>query len=237
MPLNESRNAIELLKHDHREVESLFAEFEAESSDERKLELGRKICIELTMHARVEEELFYPAAKEVLPQEREDLVAEAAVEHGSLKQLISEIDGSSASDELFDARFTVLKEYVQHHVREEEDQLMPAIERTDVDLDALGTEIAARKEVLKHEVERARSGNTRKITLPKLAGGESRRGSGSRAGTSTGRGSAAGKQPAARKQASAPSRQAAHKPRKSATAAKAPARGRAQARRARAARG
>jgi hypothetical protein len=193
MPLNESRNAIELLKHDHREVESLFAEFEAESSDERKIELGRTICMELMVHTQIEEELFYPAAKQSLSDEEgQDLIAEAAVEHGSLKQLIAEIDGSSPGDEMFDARFTVLKEYVQHHVKEEENELMPEVERTDVDLEALGAQLAERKEELKSRMERARAGNGRRISLPSAPAsrsGGSGRGAGGRKTAGGGRSS------------------------------------------------
>lgn len=169
MPLNKTRNAIELLKHDHREVESLFSEFEAEDSDERKLQLGRKICIELTIHAQIEEELFYPAAKQTLPDKKAKLVPESLVEHTSLKELISSINGTAVDDEFFEARFTVLKEYVQHHVKEEEGELMPAVKRTDVDLDELGQALAERKDQLKEEMgaEREPSGRSRKISLPK----------------------------------------------------------------------
>ena len=113
---NQNRNAIELLKGDHREVESLFAQLKSESSGERQLELGRAICVGLMVHAQIEEELFYPAARKALPAQGKDLVAEATVEHASLKRLIADIDGSASGDELFDARFKVLEEYVWHHV-------------------------------------------------------------------------------------------------------------------------
>lgn len=199
MPLNESRNAIEFLKHDHREVESLFAELEASDDDARKLELGRTICTELLVHTQIEEELFYPAARDALPGERRDMIAEATVEHGSLKRLIAEIDGSGPGEELFDARLKVLKEYVQHHVREEEQELMPAVERTEVDLDALGTELAERKQALKQDIERMprpRSG-TRTIAVPKRAAATSARGAQRRTAARPARGGAAKK--AARK--------------------------------------
>jgi hypothetical protein len=228
MPLNESRNAIELLKHDHREVESLFAELKSETSDERKLELGRSICIELTVHAQIEEELFYPAAKEALPaQKSQDLVGEATVEHASLKQLIADIDGSAPGEELFDARFTVLEEYVKHHVKEEEEELMPAMERTQVDLDALGAALAERKEDLKAALEGSASGSrrARRIALPKLrarrsgAGTQSRTASRSKRGadgtTQRRRGTAGRKQAPARKRAAAASRQSTPKARRS----------------------
>lgn len=235
MPLNESRNAIELLKHDHREVESLFAEMEAETSDQRKLELGRTICIELTVHAQIEEELFYPAAKEALPEERKALIGEATVEHASLKQLIADIDGSAPGDELFDARFKVLKEYVQHHVEEEEKELMPAVERTQIDLEALAEALAERKQSLEEALESSSSGpgRARRISLPKPP----------RARRSTvrkpRRTAAAKKHTSARKSSSAAARQSTPKARKSGSAAskKTSARKRTPTRRARAARG
>lgn len=167
---NQNRNAIELLKGDHREVESLFAQLKSESSGERQLELGRAICVGLMVHAQIEEELFYPAARKALPTQGKDLVAEAAVEHASLKRLIADIDGSASGDELFDARFKVLEEYVRHHVKEEEDELMPAVERSEVDLEGLGDQLAERKEELDRKMESSRSSSgrrERKIVLPK----------------------------------------------------------------------
>jgi hypothetical protein len=174
--MQDEMNAIELLKSDHREVESLFADFEEPSSD--KIGLGRTICTELMIHTEIEEELFYPAAKEALGGDDADLVSEANVEHGSLKQLIADLDGSGPDDELFEARFKVLKEYVQHHVKEEERELMPAVERTSVDLDALGRELAKRKEELKQTLgkKNASAGSSRKLRLPKMPGGPSRSG-------------------------------------------------------------
>ncbi|MBO9662874.1 hemerythrin domain-containing protein [Dokdonella sp.] len=238
MPLNENRNAIELLKHDHRKVDALFAEMESESSDERKLELGRTICIELTVHTRIEEELFYPAAKEALPEKKADLIAEADVEHGSLKRLIADIDGSAIGDELFEARFTVLKEYVQHHVKEEENELMPAVERTEIDLDALGEQLAERKQALERELQAAparSSGRARRISLPaprarRAAAKKTRRPATKK---SAHRAAATKKRAPASKRASAASRKTTRQARKSAAPAKTSTRKRAQARRAR----
>ena len=160
-------NAIDLLKHDHREVEALFREMEATDSDEKKLELGRKICIELLMHAQVEEEIFYPASKEVLDEDETDMVAESTVEHTSVKKLIEDINGMKPDDELFDARFKVLKEQVQHHVEEEENELMPAVAETGVDLEELGRQIEERKETLKQKMDKPPASKPRKISVPK----------------------------------------------------------------------
>lgn len=164
---SKSPNAIDLLKSDHREVEELFREMEATEADEKKLELGRRICIELLVHTQVEEEIFYPASKQALEQEETEMVAEATVEHGSVKKLIEDINGMKPDDELFDARFTVLKELVQHHVKEEENELMPAVAETGVDLMELGREIEARKQTLKDKMDKPSASKPRKISVPK----------------------------------------------------------------------
>jgi hemerythrin superfamily protein len=160
------KDAIDLLKQDHREVESLFREFES-ADDARKVELAETICAELTVHAQIEEKIFYPAAREALPEDKQDLVAEATVEHASLKKLIADIDGSSPRDELFEANVKVLSEYVKHHVREEETELMPAIRRTNIDLDALGERLTECKEALKASQQQpARRGSSNRVRVP-----------------------------------------------------------------------
>ncbi|HJT96881.1 MAG TPA: hemerythrin domain-containing protein, partial [Rhodanobacteraceae bacterium] len=162
------KDAIDLLKQDHREVESLLREFESTDDDSRKVELAQTICAELVVHAAIEESIFYPAAREALPEDKQDLVAEATVEHTSLKNLIAAIDGSSPRDELFEANVKVLGEYVKHHVREEETELMPAVRRTDVDLEQLGERLARRKEALKanQEPSGGRRGNGSRVRVP-----------------------------------------------------------------------
>ncbi len=175
MPARSPKDAIDLLKEDHREVEGLFSRFE-DAGDTQRVSIAEKICIALTVHAQVEEELFYPAAKEALEERGVKLVAEAEVEHGSLKQLIAEIDGSSPDDESFEARLTVLKEYVQHHVREEEEQLMPMVRKTDVDLGELGEEISELKSKLMEKMEPKKSASKKKsdrVQLPAAAGRKS----------------------------------------------------------------
>jgi hemerythrin superfamily protein len=98
----------------------------------------------LTAHATAEEELFYPRAREVLGDD-EDLVDEADVEHASAKELIAQIEAGSPDDPLYDAKVKVLGEYIDHHVKEEEGEMFPKIRKSDLDLDAIGEEIAARK--------------------------------------------------------------------------------------------
>lgn len=163
-------NAIELLKHDHREVDSMFKQFEAEDQSRSKAEMAQHICLSLIVHSEIEEELFYPAAQRALEEEGRDLVSEAKVEHMSLKRLIDDISGSSPNDELFEARMTVLKEYVKHHVHEEEHELMPQVKKTAIDLEALGARLLERKQALIREYQsyaERQSGTS--VNLPPLA--------------------------------------------------------------------
>ncbi|HET9836414.1 MAG TPA: hemerythrin domain-containing protein [Rhodanobacteraceae bacterium] len=163
-------NAIELLKHDHREVDSMFKQFESEDETRSKAEVAQHICLSLIVHSEIEEELFYPAAQRVLEDEDRDLVAEAKVEHMGLKRLIDDISGSSPGDEMFKARMIVLKEYVKHHVHEEEHELMPQVKKTDIDLEALGSRLLERKQALIQEYRsyaEQQSGSS--INLPPLA--------------------------------------------------------------------
>src|SRR5207244_1262570 len=119
----------------------------------KRIQLAQSICSALAIHAKVEEELFYPAARDALGHDDATLVDEANVEHGSLKQLIAEINGNAADDAMFAARMQVLKEYVQHHVREEEMRLMPAVRRSVINLDSLGDSIAQRKQALTEQAQ------------------------------------------------------------------------------------
>jgi hemerythrin superfamily protein len=165
------KDAIDLLKQDHREVEALFREFESADDDATKVELAGRICGELVVHAEIEERIFYPAAREALPEDKEDLVSEAKVEHTSLKNLIADIDASSPRDELFEANVKVLSEYVKHHVREEETELMPAVRRTGIDLAALGEKLVALKQTLKSSQRPAGRGGSGRVRVPMPASG------------------------------------------------------------------
>jgi hemerythrin superfamily protein len=120
-------NAIELLKKDHQKVAGLFKQYESAGAEAfaKKEELFRRIKQELDIHARIEEEIFYPAAKQVPDEEARELVAEAAEEHKQVKILLAELDGMDAEDERFDAKMKVLQEDVEHHVEEEENELFP----------------------------------------------------------------------------------------------------------------
>jgi hemerythrin superfamily protein len=141
---NLTMNAVKLLKADHQEVAALFKQFES-TDDEEKGGLAEQICQMLTVHAQIEEELLYPAAREALQEDGADLVDEATVEHASVKDLVSQIESADPTDDLFDAKVKVLGEYVTHHVKEEEGELFPKLEKTDLNLEAMGTELAERK--------------------------------------------------------------------------------------------
>jgi len=143
------QDAIQLLRADHRKVQDLFDQFEKSRGDDRKAKLAQEICTELKVHAQIEEEIFYPAAREALKEQ--DLIDEATVEHASAKELIAQIEQAQAGDELFDAKVTVLGEYIKHHVKEEHNELFPKLKKTKLDLKALGEQLAERKEALMAE--------------------------------------------------------------------------------------
>ena len=149
-------DAVKLLTEDHEEVKALFKQYQklvkAEGSDDEKLAVAQEICVKLTVHATVEEELFYPAAREALGEDA-DLVDEADVEHASAKELIGQIEASSPDDDdHFDAKVKVLGEYIDHHVKEEEGEMFPKVKKTELDLVAMAAEMAARKEELLEEL-------------------------------------------------------------------------------------
>lgn len=144
-------NAITLLKNDHRTVEDLFEEYEHARRNDRKQALVQQICEELTVHALLEEQEFYPPAQQALGEDK-DLVEEAQVEHASLKWLIAQLESEAPDSELYAAKVTVLKEYVQHHVKEEEKEMFPKLRKTDLDLDALGQTLFEAKKKLQQSV-------------------------------------------------------------------------------------
>ena len=141
-------DAIALLKADHRKVEELFERFENARGDDGKQKVARDICLELTVHARIEEEIFYPACEGKIEQ---DLLDEAYVEHDGAKVLIAEIEAGSPSDEFYDAKVKVLSEQIEHHVGEEEKRMegmFSQARNAGLDMDALGDQLRARKQEL-----------------------------------------------------------------------------------------
>ena len=153
MAQQEFTDAIALLKADHRKVEDLFDKFENASGKDRKQALAEQICTELKIHSLIEEEIFYPALDGKID---DDLLKEAYVEHDGAKVLIGEILAGEPSDEFYDAKVTVLKEQIEHHVKEEEapsEGMFSQARKTDVDLVALRDQMLARKEELKQQAE------------------------------------------------------------------------------------
>ncbi len=149
-------DVIDLLTEDHRKVEEMFEEYESskdEADDEAKSALVATICLELTMHASVEEEIFYPAARAALDEEDSDMLDEAEVEHASVKVLIADLADMQPSDALYDAKVKVLSEYVKHHVQEEEGEIFPSVRESEIDLASLGEEVASRKQELMDEYQ------------------------------------------------------------------------------------
>jgi hemerythrin superfamily protein len=156
---NGSKDAIALLKADHRQVEEWFGEFEKAKDGKRKATLAKLICNALLVHTQIEEEIFYPAFLEAT--EEEDIHHEAEVEHNGAKRLIADI--SSRPDEYFDARVAVLSEMIKHHVKEEEepDGMFAKARKSDMDLVALGEELQARKSEL--EADSSLLGKAKKL--------------------------------------------------------------------------
>jgi len=142
------KDAIAILKDDHRAVEKLFKEFEGAKGDGRKEKLARQICLELSVHTAIEEEIFYPACQGTV---EEDLLKESYVEHDAAKLLIAEIEANEGGgDELFDSKVKVLSEEIEHHVEEEEKPggVFAQARKGKMDLDGLGEQLAARKKEL-----------------------------------------------------------------------------------------
>jgi len=141
----EKPDAVALLKADHRRVEELFEAFEKASGDGRKQKIAMQICMELTVHAKIEEDIFYPACEGAV---EEDLLKEAYVEHDAAKVLIAEIEAGGPDDEFYDAKVKVLSEMIEHHVEEEEKRvegMFSQARKAGLDMDALGERMAAEK--------------------------------------------------------------------------------------------
>jgi hemerythrin-like domain-containing protein len=150
---SKSTDAITLLRADHDKVKKMFKDFERlhkDGSDEDAELLAKEICDELTVHTTIEEELFYPPLRAALDDD--DLLDEAEVEHASAKDLIAQIRAMSASDDKFAAKVTVLGEYIDHHVKEEHDEMFPKARKTELDMAALGEDMLSRKKELMAEM-------------------------------------------------------------------------------------
>ena len=150
-------DACSLLDADHRKVKKMFGEYEtltrskAASAGQKRRELANEICLELTVHAQIEEQIFYPALRQAIKST--DLLDEAKVEHATVKDLIAQLESASGVDEMFDAKVKVLGEYIDHHVKEERNEIfVQARAARGLDLVAIREQLAARKEELMEEL-------------------------------------------------------------------------------------
>lgn len=157
------QDALALLRADHKEVNTLFSEYEKTRSNAKKKEIADRICTELTVHAQIEEEIFYPAARQALKDK--EMVPEAIVEHATLKVLIGQIEGEEPDGEMFDAKIKVLSEYVKHHVNEEQNELFPKLKSTGLDLEDLGVQLMSRKEELLTQQEESSEGQVERRAI------------------------------------------------------------------------
>ncbi|MDB5442677.1 MAG: hemerythrin cation binding region [Phenylobacterium sp.] len=152
-----AKDAIALLKADHRTVEGLFAQYEkAKEDDQRKLAIFQQIAMELKVHMQIEEEIYYPQARDYVAEE--DTVNEAVVEHQGAKDLMAQIEGMQASDEMYDAKVKVLQEQIEHHVEEEETEFFPETKKNGMDTRAVGEQLMARKQELMGQMDGAGRG-------------------------------------------------------------------------------
>lgn len=161
-PAAAKQDAIALLKADHRQVEKWFEQFQTSHSEPKKSELAQEICKALTVHTIIEEEIFYPAFYEATGEK--SLHHEAEIEHEGAKKLIAQIKDSGSQDDYFDAKVKVLSEMIKHHVREEEKRegMFAKARESDMDLRALGEQLAARKAQLMGSGEPLEDSNIRR---------------------------------------------------------------------------
>lgn len=150
---SKDQDAIAILTEDHKKVQNMFKAYkklmDEEEADEQKADLAEMICTELSIHAQIEEEIFYPACRDAI--EDSDLLDEAEVEHASAKDLIAQLQEMTPEDALFDAKVTVLGEYVNHHIEEEQGELFKKVRAADLDTVALGIGLMERKQELMAE--------------------------------------------------------------------------------------
>ena len=148
-PTTKTPDAIALLRADHKKVADLFDQFDKARSASRKRDIVAQICLELTVHAQIEEEILYPEVQAALKDK--ELVPEARVEHQSIKDLIAAVQGVEPDGEAYDAKVTVMGEWVKHHVKEEQNEMFPKARQSRLDLVEMGERLQHRKEELMAE--------------------------------------------------------------------------------------
>jgi hemerythrin-like domain-containing protein len=159
--------AVDMLREDHEKVKNLFDEFEDADEDEKE-QIVRTAINELTIHATLEEEIFYPAVRPVIDDEEQ--LDEALEEHHVAKLLIAELQDMKPGDERYDAKFKVLAESVRHHIEEEDSEVLSKAEKADeLDLESLGEQMMERKQELQEELDRSRGKSSRRTTARRQA--------------------------------------------------------------------
>lgn len=162
-----TQDAIALLTEDHNEVKKLFKKFEklaeneSKSPNEEKANLVKMICTELTIHTQIEEEIFYPAARGAINDD--PIMDEADVEHEAVKELITQLESMTPQDDHYDAKVIVLGEQVEHHIKEEQDEMFPKVKKSRLDIEALGAELLQRKEELQDELDTGKKTTAKRI--------------------------------------------------------------------------
>ena len=154
--MSDGMNAVEMLKADHRKVEELFKQFESSTTKREKMKIVKEVINELTIHTKLEEKMIYPILLE--EKEEEDMAQEAYEEHHVVKNVLAELSKMDGSEENLKAKVKVLSELIEHHVKEEEEEMFPALEETGEDLEALGEKMAAEKSKLMAKSRSRRSG-------------------------------------------------------------------------------
>ena len=178
-------NATQMIRQDHKKVEGLFKKFEQTQGSQAKRRLAENAMAELEVHAALEEEIFYPAVKNEV-DDGSSMVQEAIEEHQTVKQLISELKGMQEAGEEFESQFSQLMENVQHHVEEEESEMLPKVEESELDLNSLGQQMSQRKQEMQNggrATKKASNAGSRR----KRAGSKStaRKSAGKKAGSKT----------------------------------------------------
>ena len=185
-----NKDAIQVLEEDHVKVERAFDQFEklGEEDTEQKQQIVSMVLNDLKVHTVIEEELFYPRLLEARSDddEIEDLLDEAEVEHTSAKEMIAQIEAMDPEERLYDAKFTVLCEYVKHHVKEERNEIFPKAKKSDLDLDAIGEELEARKMELKQMLADEEAGMSSRKSSSGRRASSGKRSSGSSKSKSSG---------------------------------------------------
>lgn len=161
-------NAIEMLREDHRKVKELFQQFERSGESDGKEQIAHQTLHELELHAALEEEMFYPAAREHVHEEKQ--IDEALEEHHVAELLIGELKKMSPDDERYEAKYKVLAESVKHHIQEEESEMFPMLEDR-LDADGLGAQMEERKQKLQQRMT-SRSGARRSKTKARAKTGK-----------------------------------------------------------------